>query len=313
MQKIGDSTSTANGAGEFTQGQPGSGVDATIIAVTWLNAVQRELIHVVEGAGINLDPADDSQVLKAIQAIQTAANTWVKLSGKPTTLSGFGITDAFTKTETTTTVQQAVAALVASSPAALDTLKELADALGNDPNFATTITTALAGKAAKASTLVGYGITDAYTAAQVDAKTALATEANQGTAKVASQALVNAGVDDSAFVTAKKLRWNFAASMAANGYLVFPSWLGGFVLQWGVIPETTKASEADFPLVSFPIAFPNAALFAAGQVTNLNGTAGSGDSWCVLKSLFTSGAQFFGSSNISITHTYGLRWFAFGY
>lgn len=47
-------------------------------------------------------------------------------------------------------VQAALAALVASSPAALDTLKELADALGNDPNFATTMTNALAGKMDKA-------------------------------------------------------------------------------------------------------------------------------------------------------------------
>ncbi|HDL8404255.1 TPA: phage tail protein, partial [Yersinia enterocolitica] len=47
-------------------------------------------------------------------------------------------------------VQATIAALVASSPAALDTLKELADALGNDPNFATTMTNALAGKMDKA-------------------------------------------------------------------------------------------------------------------------------------------------------------------
>lgn len=44
-------------------------------------------------------------------------------------------------------VAAAVAALVASSPAALDTLNELAAALGNDANFAATITNALAGKA----------------------------------------------------------------------------------------------------------------------------------------------------------------------
>ncbi|HAK2417102.1 TPA: phage tail protein [Salmonella enterica] len=43
-------------------------------------------------------------------------------------------------------VQAAIAALVASSPAALDTLNELAAALGNDPNFATTVMNALAGK-----------------------------------------------------------------------------------------------------------------------------------------------------------------------
>lgn len=43
-------------------------------------------------------------------------------------------------------VQAAIANLIASSPAALDTLNELAAALGNDPNFATTINNALAGK-----------------------------------------------------------------------------------------------------------------------------------------------------------------------
>ncbi|MFK3792298.1 phage tail protein [Pseudomonas piscis] len=86
----------------------------------------------------------------------------VVLSGtNPTTVAGYGITDAFTKPETTAAIQEAVAKLVASSPAALDTLKELADALGNDPNFSTTMTNALAGKAAKATTLAGYGITDA--------------------------------------------------------------------------------------------------------------------------------------------------------
>ena len=43
-------------------------------------------------------------------------------------------------------VRKLLAALVGSSPEALDTLNELAAALGGDPNFATTITNALAGK-----------------------------------------------------------------------------------------------------------------------------------------------------------------------
>lgn len=50
-------------------------------------------------------------------------------------------------------VQAAVTRLINSSPAALDTLKELADALGNDANFATTMTNALAGKQPKDTTL----------------------------------------------------------------------------------------------------------------------------------------------------------------
>lgn len=64
-------------------------------------------------------------------------------------------------------VKDAIAALVGSSPAALDTLNELAAALGNDPNFAASMNSALAGKAAKATTLAGYGITDALRVGQL--------------------------------------------------------------------------------------------------------------------------------------------------
>lgn len=99
----------------------------------------------------------------------------------PTTSAGYGLTDVYTKTQvdqalalkanlaspalsgvptaptpaagtntnqlaTSAFVQSALAALVGSSPAALDTLNELAAALGNDPNFAATMTNALAGK-----------------------------------------------------------------------------------------------------------------------------------------------------------------------
>ncbi|EGK8616171.1 phage tail protein [Escherichia coli] len=58
-----------------------------------------------------------------------------------------------TQIATTGFVKSAIAALVASSPAALDTLNELAAALGNNPNFATTVTNALAGKQPLDSTL----------------------------------------------------------------------------------------------------------------------------------------------------------------
>lgn len=63
-------------------------------------------------------------------------------------------------------VQDAITAVMDGAPGALDTLKELATALGNDPNFSTTILTALNGKAAKATTLAGYGISDALAIGQ---------------------------------------------------------------------------------------------------------------------------------------------------
>jgi hypothetical protein len=68
------------------------------------------------------------------------------LSGTPTAPTAAVSTNT-TQLATTAFVAAAVTALVNSSPATLDTLKELADALGDDPNFATTITTALGLKA----------------------------------------------------------------------------------------------------------------------------------------------------------------------
>lgn len=87
----------------------------------------------------------------------SAASTYAPLAspaltGTPTAPTAAASTNT-TQLATTAFVQAAVAALINGSPGALDTLQELAAALGNDPNFASTITTALAGKLAKASNL----------------------------------------------------------------------------------------------------------------------------------------------------------------
>jgi hypothetical protein len=62
--------------------------------------------------------------------------------------------------------QAAISAVTNSAPAVLDTLKELSDALGSDPNFATTMTNALAGKSPVGHTHVSSNITDFIEAAQ---------------------------------------------------------------------------------------------------------------------------------------------------
>lgn len=64
-------------------------------------------------------------------------------ANKTTTLSGYGITDAYTKTQ----VDKKVSDLVNSAPETLDTLNELANALGSDPNFATTMANQIGTKA----------------------------------------------------------------------------------------------------------------------------------------------------------------------
>lgn len=92
-------------------------------------------------------------------------------------------TDNSTKLATTAFTQAVIAALVNSSPSTLDTLKELADALGDDPNFAATTATALGLKAPLVSPVL-TGTPTAPTAAAGDSSTKIATTAFVQTGKV---------------------------------------------------------------------------------------------------------------------------------
>lgn len=136
---------------------------------------------------------DNSERLngKTLHEVQDFAS----IHSKPTTLSGYGINDAFTKAEVTTNINNAVAELVNGAPAILDTLSELSTALDNDANFATTVANSIGDKVTKNSaivagtntqitydskglvtggitptTLAGYSINNAYTKTEGDAR-----------------------------------------------------------------------------------------------------------------------------------------------
>ncbi|MEN2427272.1 phage tail protein [Chromobacterium vaccinii] len=219
----------------FQDGNPNTGALGTIVTATWLNAVQvgvqsiqAELVNVLASLGISPDAGKNTQVLDAVRRIAWGGTT------RPTTLAGYGITDAASKTDlqnalsplapqdnptftrrvtvpegtvkapgitfaldglgdtgfwhiadgfigiacngveaarfgpdgmilpdtppgtknaqpaSNTSLQAAVAALVGAAPASLNTLAKLGDAVNDDPNFATTMANALAGKATKA-------------------------------------------------------------------------------------------------------------------------------------------------------------------
>ena len=85
----------------------------------------------------------------------------------PTATAGTNTTQIATTEFVTAAVAAAISALVDSSPAALDTLKELATALGNDANFSTTVTNALANKAAKTNDTITVATADPTTAFNV--------------------------------------------------------------------------------------------------------------------------------------------------
>ncbi|HBH7755328.1 TPA: tail fiber protein [Escherichia coli] len=94
-------------------------------------------------AAINNDPKFSETINNALALKAPLASP--VFTGTPTAPTASQGTNS-TQIATTAYVRAAISALVGSSPEALDTLNELAAALGNDPNFATTMTNALAGK-----------------------------------------------------------------------------------------------------------------------------------------------------------------------
>ncbi|EGJ07967.1 phage tail protein [Escherichia coli] len=101
-------------------------------------------------AAINNDPKFSTTINDAL-ALKAPLSS-PALTGTPTAPTAAQSVNN-TQIATTAFVKSAIAAMVGSAPAALDTLNELAAALGNDPNFATTITNSLAGKQPKDATL----------------------------------------------------------------------------------------------------------------------------------------------------------------
>lgn len=175
------------------------------------------------------------------------------------------------------------------------------------------------------TTLAGYGITDAVSAsaeasqAEAEAGTSLdkwmsplrvfqairsaaavATEALRGVLRVGTQAEVNAGTLDDVAVTPKKLRWGFSVSLTANGYIALPSWLGGFVIQWGV--TGFFAADSTSYTTTFTTAFPNNCF--AILLTDLAATSNAAVAKISSKGQTGFVASQYQVQNVANTHSY---------
>jgi len=125
----------------------------TEIAALDTAAFGRSLLEVIDAAEartlIEVDTADLAPILSP------------SFTGNPTVPTQT-LGNNTTRIANTAFVQAAIAALINSAPGALDTLDELAAAFGDDPNFAATMTTALAGKQASDAELTALaGLTSA--------------------------------------------------------------------------------------------------------------------------------------------------------
>lgn len=351
----------------------------------------------------------------------------------PTTVMGYGLTDVYTKAQidqvlalkaplaspaltgipsaptapagtnttqvaTTAFVRSAISALVGSSPTALDTLNELAAALGNDPNFAATMNSLLAEKvniADKASqTFAEGGVDDNKWMTSLGVRQSAIKRLNEiglaalsapimpdfkfnnpaglyiayagGTSiptpngppsqrnnimavlamtprpdgtyylvvensttsegrrlwlgqynkssdilywssvlttdQIATQDEVNAGDSDQVVVTPKKMRWGFAFSFSSNGYFVFPSWMGGFIIQWanGNIPGGVGSADIKLPL-AFPSNLITYSIGTSSAGTIMTGQSASPSGITVIARTIANGALAVPSVLLSYT------------
>ncbi|EKJ6267449.1 phage tail protein [Escherichia coli] len=229
--------------GEPKAPTPAAGNNTTRIATTAF--VQAAITALINGApatldtlkeiaaAINNDPKFSTTINNAL-ALKAPLSS-PALTGTPTAPTAAQSVNN-TQIATTAFVKSAIAAMVGSAPAALDTLNELAAALGNDPNFSTTVLNALAGKQPLDNTLTNLSGKDvagllAYLGLGEAAKRDVGTGDNQ--------------IPDMG---------SFMLSVSSVGYQKLPS---GLILQWGSIGTTDIPKDL---VTHFPIAFPNRCL-----------------------------------------------------
>ena len=209
---------------------PAAGNNTTQVATTAF--VQTALTALINGApatldtlkeiaaAINNDPNFSTTINNAL-ALKAPLSS-PALTGTPTAPTAAQSVNN-TQIATTAFVKSAIAAMVGSAPAALDTLNELAAALGNDPNFATTMLNALAGKQPLDNTLTNLSGKDvagllAYLGLGEAAKMSAAALVINGNTLTAKIPVVINGVNREFIIQASQI-----SSSASNGVITFPS------------------------------------------------------------------------------------------
>ncbi|WP_448645402.1 gp53-like domain-containing protein [Pseudomonas mediterranea] len=216
--------------GEFVDEDVVAGTPGSLIPAQWGNAVTDEILNVIESAGLTPDEDNNAQLLAAITA---KINNAIPASPPDASTTDKGLVELATSLEaqTGTDPQRAV------TPAALTS------------RTATDTRTGLVELATDLEVQAGTDTQRAITPSGLSARTA--TETRTGVAAVATQPTVNAGTDDTTIVTPKKLRLGFAISFAANGYIAFPTWMGGLIIQWGQAAASTTTTAFNYPF-AFP-------------------------------------------------------------
>lgn len=263
---------------------------------------QLETIDPVQGGPNGIDNlqakqlGNRTQFLKAL--IEAAQNSFAGHESATDPHSQY-----LTTAEGNSMIASAVSALVNSSPATLDTLNELATALGNDPNFATSMATALGNKQPLDATLTALAALT--TAAN---KLIYATGADTfATADLTAFARTLLDDADAAAMRATLGIQNleFGASLSSNGYQKLPS---GLIIQWG--NSSSLGTGSPNCSVTFPVAFPNACF---ASYATLSGTTQGGYVNSNPGATKTTGIFTLFNAGGSITSAWSFQWISIGW
>ncbi|HGB9808102.1 TPA: phage tail protein [Escherichia coli] len=277
---------------------PAAGNNTTQIATTAF--VQAALMALINGApatldtlkeiaaAINNDPKFSTTINNAL-ALKAPLSS-PALTGTPTAPTAAQSVNN-TQIATTAFVKSAIAAMVGSAPAALDTLNELAAALGNDPNFATTMLNALAGKQPLDNTLTNLSGKDvAGLLAYLGLGEAAKRDVGNGQNQIPDMSAWECGGD------------------TTTGWRRSPD---GYIEQWGLTEATTNEV-----LINFPIPFPTAVISINEH--DQAPVAGKMSVWQFYKLTNSNviaenlGSLDKGNPSFNVPTVAGCRWFATG-
>ncbi|EHQ9989932.1 phage tail protein [Escherichia coli] len=271
--------------GEPKAPTPAAGNNTTRIATT--EFVQAAITALINGApatldtlkeiaaAINNDPKFSTTINNAL-ALKAPLSS-PALTGTPTAPTAAQSVNN-TQIATTAFVKSAIAAMVGSAPAALDTLNELAAALGNDPNFSTTVLNALAGKQPLDNTLTNLSGKDvagllAYLGIGETGKYDILPASRGGTgASTIAGALINFGLSD--LVTAGLVQVESGTDFI-TAKIPFLSGGRKRFLMIHAIKATMPANNNGYNLtVTFPTAYDNAPIPILGSTVGSTSTTG---------------------------------------
>jgi hypothetical protein len=194
------------------------------------------------------------------------------------TVSGLATPSANSDAATKAYVDTQVSSLVDSAPGTLDTLNELAAALGDDPNFATTVTNSIATKLSlSGGTMTGAiamgtnkitGLGDPTSAQDAATKNYIDTQTTSAAASATAAALSASAAATSATSAAT------SATSAANSYSAVVGLTGAGILRdMGSITETDTTSSTYLNIATVAASADNSATAAATSATSAAASA----------------------------------------